>query len=223
MYKIWFDTLIFSQTVRNILNGYITCIRPRLTPVCDYLLVNRNGTQLTRISDIFGRLVFQAIGKYIHPTRYRQIIETESAKKLTMEEQNALSEDQKHTSLVAKVHYQKLQSRHVAEKGRDAMDKLRDNSKSSNTLSTINESLTLPNIDLTVNITSEKQCGNESKKPMVKKKAAFSKLEDKFLSLAISKYKAGKWTSILSDPEYKFHPSRRPSTLFARAKLLNLI
>jgi len=85
---------------------------------------------------------------------------------------------------------------------------------------TINESLTLPNIDLTVNLTSEKQCGNEIKKSMVKKKAAFSKLE--FLSLAISKYKTGKWTSILSDPEYKFHPSRRPSTLFARAKLLNL-
>ena len=99
---------------------------------------------MTRISDIFGTLVFQAIGKYIHPTRYRQIIETESAEKLTVDDQNAPSEDQKHTSFVAKVHYKKLQSRLVAEKGKEAMDKLRDESISINTLETITNSLSLP-------------------------------------------------------------------------------
>ena len=93
-----FDTIIISKNVLDILNGYITCIRPRLHPVCDFLLVSRNGTQLLRLSDIFGRIIYQAIGKYINPTRYRQIIEMESANRLSTAEQKLLSEDQKHTS-----------------------------------------------------------------------------------------------------------------------------
>ena len=52
-----------------------------------------------------GKLVFEAIGKYIHPTRYRQIVETESSQFLTTEECQLVSEDQKHSSRVAKVHY----------------------------------------------------------------------------------------------------------------------
>ena len=70
----------------------------------DYLLITKNGVQSTRLGDIFGRMVFQAIGKYVHPTLYRQITETESVEKSTIEEQNSISEDQKHTSNVAKVH-----------------------------------------------------------------------------------------------------------------------
>ena len=62
--------------------------------------------------------MFQVIGKYIHPTRYKQIIETESANKLDLEEQRLVSEDQKHSSNAARVHYQKLRSRNVALKGR---------------------------------------------------------------------------------------------------------
>ena len=184
----------------------------------------KNGTQLTRISDILGRLVFQAIGKYIHPTRYRQIIETESAEKLTVDEQNLLSEDQKHTSFVAKVHYKKLQSRHVAKQGKEAMNKLRDETASLNTIQNINESLSLPKLVSNQNDTNnENQQRTNDLQIVTKKKAAFSKLEDKFLRAALAKYKGGKWTNILTDPEYKFHPTRRPSTIFARAKLLNLI
>ena len=64
-----------------------------------------------------SKLVFDAIDKYIHPTRYRQIVETQSLNELTYEEQRILSEDKKHSSAVAKVHYQKRQSREVALKG----------------------------------------------------------------------------------------------------------
>ena len=135
MEKYGSDTLIFTQETRDIVNGYIQCIRPRLNPVCDYVLVTKNGTQFSRLSDVFGRLVFQAIGKYINPTRYRQIIETESARKLTIDEQIILSEDQKHTSFVARVHYQKLQSRDIATKGKEVMDKLRDETPSKEILS----------------------------------------------------------------------------------------
>ena len=139
-----FDTLIFSEQVKHILKGYINCIRPRLKPICDYVLVTRNGTQLSRLSDVFGRLVFQAIGKYINPTRYRQIIETESAEKLSLEEQRTLSLDQKHTSLVARVHYQKLKSHDVAKKGKELMSKLLNDDGTGN--STL-EKITSPDYD----------------------------------------------------------------------------
>ena len=81
--KYGFDSLIFPKDVIDILNGYIACIRSRLNPSCDYLLITRNGTQISQLSGIFGRIVFLAIGKYINPTRYRQIIEIESLHRLS--------------------------------------------------------------------------------------------------------------------------------------------
>ena len=47
-----------------------------------------------------------------------------------MDEQIALSEDQKHTSQVAKVHYQKVKSTITAQKGNECMDKLRNTENS---------------------------------------------------------------------------------------------
>ena len=47
-------------------------------------------------------LVHEAIGKYIHPTRYRQIVETASAERLTREEQKTISEDQSTVRLLKK-------------------------------------------------------------------------------------------------------------------------
>jgi len=58
-------------------------------------------------------LVHQAIGKYINPTRYRQIVETESSERLNLQEQQYVSEDQKHSSKVAQVFYKKKHSRKV--------------------------------------------------------------------------------------------------------------
>ena len=127
-----FDSLLFSTDVLTLINNYINFIRPRLNPVCDYVLICRNGTQLSKLSDIFGRIVFQAIGKYINPTRYRQIVETGRAEKLTPSEQSNLTEDQKHTSNVAKIHYQKLRSESIARKAKSSFDKLCDSSENNN-------------------------------------------------------------------------------------------
>ena len=60
------------------------------------------------------KLVYQAIGKYIHPTRYRQIIETESAKSCHLKIKKNISLDQKHSAQVARIYYQKNTSRRVA-------------------------------------------------------------------------------------------------------------
>ena len=90
--KYGFDSLIFSNDVLTLIKNYINFIRPRLNPCCDFVLICRNGKQISKLSNIFGRVVFLAIGKYINPTRYRQIIDTESAEKLTLHEQTCLSE-----------------------------------------------------------------------------------------------------------------------------------
>ena len=68
-----------------------------------------------------SKLVYDAIGKYIHPTRYRQIIETTNSHRLSPNEQ--LSEDQKRSSTVARIHYKKIRSRDIARKGQECMRK----------------------------------------------------------------------------------------------------
>ena len=68
-------------------------------------------------TNIFGHIVYQAIGKYINPSCYRQIIETKYRKTRYAEQEN-VSEDQKHTSAVAKMHYQKGKSEDIAVKAK---------------------------------------------------------------------------------------------------------
>ena len=103
--KYDFDSLLLSVDVLTLATGYMNYIRPRLNPACNYLLDCRNGKQISKLTNIFGRVVYEAIGKYINPTRYGQIIETESIEKLNTSEQVNLSQDQKHTSAVAKIHH----------------------------------------------------------------------------------------------------------------------
>ena len=194
--KYGFDSLLFSNEVLDMVVGYIKCVRPRFNPCCEFLLVSRNGTQVTRLGDLFGRLVYQAIGKYIHPTRYRQIVETESAERLTMEEQCHISEDQKHTSNVAKVHYKKVHSRLTAEKGKQAMDKLRDSAVPVSKLQEIIKLREQKTVDFQI-----QTAPGETKR---KQKVPFSPQEDNFLQAGLKKYGKGKWTSILNDPEYCF-------------------
>ena len=63
-----FDSLIFSTDVLTLIKNYINFIRPRLSPCYDYVLICRNGKQISKLSNIFGKVVFLAIGKYINPT-----------------------------------------------------------------------------------------------------------------------------------------------------------
>ena len=123
-----FDSALLDVRSTEIIDDYIRYVRPLLHPKYDYLLVTRSGTQYKKLSDLMSILTFQAIGKYIHPTRYRQIVDTESALSLPFEEQSLVSRDQKHSSQVARTHYQKLASRDVTVKAPDCVDKLKDES-----------------------------------------------------------------------------------------------
>ena len=105
--KYGFDSLILTAAGMQVPDNYISFVRPLLNPRCNYVLVTRNGGQHSKLGDVMSKLVFDAIGKYIHPTRYRQIVKTQSLNQLTSSEEKILSEDQKHSSAVAKIHYQK--------------------------------------------------------------------------------------------------------------------
>ena len=214
-----FDSLILSDEVLIMLNDYIDHARAKMDTKDDFLLVCRNGNKLSRLADVFGRLVYQAIGKYIHPTRFRQIIETESMQKLSIEEQQRVSQDQKHTSQVARIHYQKLQSQHVARSAKNSLQKLIEENDE-NAIEKIDE----PGDESENQKAKEddgdidKTASSYEKSRKRKKKVNFSKQEDEFLLSGIRKYSVNKWTSILNDKNFKFHPSRKASTLCVRAK-----
>ena len=127
--KYLFDTLIITDDVMKALDLYITHVRKKLSPKCNYLLLSTNGSQFKSLTTAMTMLVNEAIGKYINPTRYRQIIETESGEKLSRAEQEVISEDQKHSSTVAKIHYKKKQSRVIAIEGKRCMDKMTKDSR----------------------------------------------------------------------------------------------
>ena len=109
--KYGFGSLFLTDTSMQVLDGYINHIRPLLKPNCDYVLVTRNEGQHNKLGELMSKLVFDATGKYVHPTRYRQIVETASCRNLSSSAQNKISEDQKHSSVVARVHYQKQGAR----------------------------------------------------------------------------------------------------------------
>ena len=82
-----FDSLLFDELSTRVVDLYINSVRPLLNPKCDYLLLTRNGTQYKKLGGAMCKLVCSAIGKYIHPTRFRQVVETESASKSGLEDQ----------------------------------------------------------------------------------------------------------------------------------------
>ena len=54
--KYGFDSLIFSNDVHTLIKNCINFIRPRLNPCCDFVLICRNGKQISKLSNIFGRV-----------------------------------------------------------------------------------------------------------------------------------------------------------------------
>ena len=230
-----FDSLLFKKETLHQIGMYIDSVRPKLNPSCQYLLVCRKGNQVVNLGDIFGRMVYQAIGKYINPTRYRQIIETESADNLTAEDQAVVSLDQKHTSNVAKVHYQKKKSQEVAKKASKCIESLLpdclkpNRSESDNSIpENEGEKAATASDSLTAVQSSENfQTSNMNSIPLElakrKKKNSFNEEEDSFIIRGLKKHGKGKWTRILKDPDFLFHPSRTNATLMMRAKAKGLI
>ena len=220
-----FDSLILTDASMKVLESYINFVRPLLKPQCQFVLVTRNGGQHSKLGDVMSKLVFDAIGKYIHPTRYRQIVETQSLDKLTSKEQRILSEDQKHSSAVAKVHYQKQRSREVAVKAHECLQKLQG-AKGSEVDNEVNTRFS----GSTSVKTEENACSAHLKsdfapikKLRVKRQnrrvLKFTADEDGFLKQGLERHGFGQWTTILRDPDFKFQDGRTADSLKKRTEL----
>ena len=208
----------------NQIEQYIIYVRPLLRPTCDYILVNRNGKQFQKLTDLFSVLAFEAIGKYIHPTRYRQIIETQSCETLPPKEQKWISEDQKHSSNVARVHYQKKRSRVIAMRGRQCMQKLvtlqceiPDNAKGINEES---EGVGAGGEQEDAPKTIPVPLANDQCKRGVG--IRFTPEEDNCIKLGMKKFGL-RWSQILKHPDFTFNACRVPNTLRKRAEPLKLV
>ena len=125
-----FDSLFLTDTSMQVLDGYINHVRPLFKPTCDYVLVTKNGGKQNKLGESMSKLVFDATSKHVHPTRYRQIVETASSKHLSSSAQSTISEDQKHSSVVARAHYQKQRSHEVATKAHEFLERLHGNKRS---------------------------------------------------------------------------------------------
>ena len=79
--KYGFDSLILTDASVQVLDSYINFVRPLLKPQCEFILVTRNGGQHSKLGDVMSKLVFDAIGKFIHPTRYCRDAKPQSAHK----------------------------------------------------------------------------------------------------------------------------------------------
>ena len=225
--KYGFDSLILTDADIQVLNGYISYVRPLLKPQCDFVLVNRNGGQHGKLGEIMSKLVFDAIGKYIHPTRYRQIVETQSLNELTSEEQRILSEDQKHSSAVAKVHYQKQRSREVALKGHECLQKLQGAKGSEvdeDVCARLGDSTSGagPSVETVQNSSSSPKKDALPKRILrsqrnIRHVLKFTTEEDDFLKKGITKHGFGQWTAILRDADFQFQDGRTADSLKKRA------
>ena len=229
--KYGFDSVILTDTSMQILDGYITFVRPLLKPQCDFVLVTKSGSQHSKLGNEMSKLVFDAIGKYIHPTRYRQIVETQSLDALNDKEHRLLCEDQKHSSVVAKVHYQKRRSREVAVKAHECLQKLQGTKGSevdmevntrfgsSSSIATFEPAIDCarsenarPKIDTTHSNRLLSQ--GHQRRPL-----RFTTDEDDFLKRGIDKHGFGQWTAILRDPDFRFQKGRLADSLKKRAEL----
>ena len=225
--KYGFDSLVLTDANMQVLNGYISYVRPLLKPKCDFVLVNRKGGQHGKLGEIMSKLVFDAICKYIHPTRYRQIVETQSLNQFTSEEQRILSEDQKHSSAVAKVHYQKQRSREVALKGHECLQKLQG-AKGSEVDEDVHARLgdsisnALPSVEKVQIISSSSKKEALPKRILrshrnIRHVLKFTTEEDNFLKEGITKHGFGQWTAILRDHDFKFQDGITADSLKKRA------
>ena len=175
--------------------------------------------------------MFDAIGKYVHPTRYRQIVETASSKKLSSKAQGTISEDQKHSSIVARVHYQKQRSREVAtkaheyleslygEKGSELEIDLRSRLSDKSAFSPENKKITMgrPPKKTIFSLRPLRSKARVLLSLRGRKILLFTPEEDKYLKMGLDRHGFGNWTAILRDTYFHFQKGRKPNSLLNRA------
>ena len=68
-----FDSFKLDSTSIKVVDQYVKHIRLLIGPKCNHLFLNRNGMQFSKLTDCMGKLVFEAIGKYIQQDTDRSL------------------------------------------------------------------------------------------------------------------------------------------------------
>ena len=141
-----------------------------------------------------------------------------------------MSEDQKHSSAVAKVHYQKRRSREVAVKAHECLQKLQG-SKSSEVEGDVQARFGGSTSSSTMSVeTMEKASLSPPRKVVIPTKnqrtqrklhrvMKFTADKDDFLEQGINRHGYRQWTAILRDSDFKFQEGRTADSLKKRAHL----
>ncbi|CAH3184466.1 unnamed protein product [Porites lobata] len=237
--KYGFDSLFLTDTSMQVLEGYINHIRPLLKPNCEYVLVTRNGRQHNKLGEAMSKLVFDATGKYVHPTRYRRIVETASSRTLSSA-RKMRSPRTRNTALLwqeftiknvaSKAHafLERLQGERGSELEMDVRSRLSENSSSS-------QEQDVGRTDTSSN-DEEDVITDTKREPLVgvpklrrenafrvtetstrRKSLMFTPEEDKFLKAGLKRHGFGQWKAILTDPDFQFQKGRTANSLLSRA------
>ena len=122
--KYGFDSVYLDECSIDMLEKYVTYIRPFLMPTCEYVLVNRNGKQFQNLTDLFSVLVFEAIGNTFIPLDIDKLLKRKVPSFSYQRNRNGYLKTKSIALTLARVHYQKKRSREVAMRGRRCMEKL---------------------------------------------------------------------------------------------------
>ena len=155
-------------------------------------------------------------------------METQSLNVLTTTEQRILSEDQKHSSAVAKGHYQEHRSGEVAVKAHEGLQKLQG-AKGSEVDKDVNARFADSTLSLGASgeATESKDCPVKRilcpiTRRLVQRKVCqvlrFTENEDCFLWEGIKKHGFGQWTAILRDCGFTFQEGRVADSLKKRVQ-----
>ena len=137
-----------------------------------------------------------------------------------------MSEDQKHSSIVVKVHYQKQRSREVALKGHECLQKLQG-AKGSEVDEDIYAKLGDSTSDVGLSVERAQNISSSPIKDALPKRILrsqrnlrhvlkFTIEEDDFLRKGINKHEFGEWTAILRDLDFKFQDGGTADSLKKR-------
>ena len=175
---------------------------------------------------------------------YRQIVETAICRNLSSSAQKTISENQKHSSVVARVHYQKQQSHEVASKAHEFLEQLHGDKGSELEMDVrsrfSDKSTSSPEENGTKTDKSsngegetiaETPPGRLAVVPRLKtenafkvtefsarkKNLMFTPEEDSHLKEGIKRYGYCQWKAILRDPELHFEKGRTANSLLSRA------
>ena len=160
--------------------------------------------------------------------------------KAQLGEQDIISRDQKHSSHIARIYYQKISSRNVAAKAWQCMDKLRGQSQTGEGLTTHGKRTAVAGckharakLDCRVSdINDDELFLTQTDRPkrkvtmqqnQIRSKSrcvCFSTEEDRFITEGINKHGFGRWTAILRDPDYNFLGTCTCDSIMKRARTL---